>query len=326
MRAMQNHAPAQPAIPVICDACRARGIAGEEGFADLGDLLDFTPVPRKKQRVDGWDAERQRAFIIALAYTGSKRRAAHAVGKAQYGVDQLLSSEGCESFREACDRATAIARETGRSRLAAGVGAVAGEAAAWKPAQGPWANARSRPDARFPVQEEEMTDEQKLDWLADVVRKYLYKVEAERKCRLAGEIVAADFYLRQMTHIEVVLDLMGGDGFKVLMGFREGDYHLVHIAETPFSRILDDARRAKWAELGEPPRPEHPPRRYLEDHGRFSSEPLETTRGGQKLSHDEQKRLQEEQHARDAVKQIEWEAWALRDYEARSAASKAHDA
>ena len=32
-----------------------------------GDLLDFTPVPRKLNRADGWSAEKQRAFIAALS-------------------------------------------------------------------------------------------------------------------------------------------------------------------------------------------------------------------------------------------------------------------
>jgi hypothetical protein len=35
-------------------------------------IPDFAPVPRK-YRFDGWTAERQRAFIAALAETGSVR-------------------------------------------------------------------------------------------------------------------------------------------------------------------------------------------------------------------------------------------------------------
>ena len=53
-------------IPVICDRCRKVGYSGDGDFSHLGDLLEFTPVPRKKERVDGWTAERQRAFIAAL--------------------------------------------------------------------------------------------------------------------------------------------------------------------------------------------------------------------------------------------------------------------
>ncbi|MEO1167746.1 MAG: hypothetical protein AAFW97_03440 [Pseudomonadota bacterium] len=49
--------------PVICDRCRRTGYLGEGEFADLKPQLDFTPVPRKTNRHDGWTAERQRGFI-----------------------------------------------------------------------------------------------------------------------------------------------------------------------------------------------------------------------------------------------------------------------
>ena len=62
------------AIPVICDRCRITGLAGLGDFAHLGDLLEFTPVPREVERVDGWSPEKQRAFIAALAATGSRFR------------------------------------------------------------------------------------------------------------------------------------------------------------------------------------------------------------------------------------------------------------
>jgi len=76
-------------LPVICDCCRAEAIAGEAYFESLGDLLDFDPVPRKTKRSDGWTPEVQRGFIAALAATGSASGAARAVGKAQFGADQL---------------------------------------------------------------------------------------------------------------------------------------------------------------------------------------------------------------------------------------------
>ena len=66
-----------PPIPVICDRCRAEGFGNAEEFADFGDLLDFEPVPRRP-RADGWTPEVQRAFIAALAVTGSDRQAARA--------------------------------------------------------------------------------------------------------------------------------------------------------------------------------------------------------------------------------------------------------
>lgn len=39
-------------------------------------LPDFDPVPRMRARHDGWTPERQKAFIEALADTGSVSRAA----------------------------------------------------------------------------------------------------------------------------------------------------------------------------------------------------------------------------------------------------------
>lgn len=105
-------------IPVICDRCRSTGNAGEADFSHLGDLLEFDPVPRKHDRVDGWHAERQRAFIAALAATGSKRRAAQSLGMATFGIDQMLKAKGNESFRLAYDRAMAIAKANGSMNIA----------------------------------------------------------------------------------------------------------------------------------------------------------------------------------------------------------------
>lgn len=306
-----------PPIPLICDRCRAAGAAGDDPFALYADLLDFEPVPRRP-RADGWDGEVQRAFIAALAATGSPRQAAHAVGRAQFGVDQLKKAKGNEGFLAAYDRALEHAAEEKSRRLREGLIAVAGPAARWRPPSPAWGHAATRQAAPPPAEEEEEdTEEARLAWLADLVRKYLLKVGQEREARLAGQVVAADFYLRQLTWLEVVLDLAGGGGFKVLMEFRKGDHHLVEIGETPFSRLLDAARREKWAELGEPPRPEHPPRNRLVEHDGFSTEPLEATWGGRPESHEEQQAAFEAEHKRQAELQIEWEALARRDYESR---------
>jgi hypothetical protein len=219
----------------------------------------------------------------------------------------------------AYDRALEYAAEEKSRRLREGLIAVAGMARArWRPPSPAWGHAATRQAALPPACEDEAeTDEAKLAWLADLVRKYLLKVGQEREARLAGQVVAADFYLRQLTWIEVALDLMGSGGFKVLMEFRKGDHDIVEIAETPFSRMLDAARREKWAELGEPPRPRHPPRDRLVEHDGFSSEPLEYTRGGRPETHAEQQAAFEAEHKRQAEAQIEWEALARRDYERR---------
>lgn len=122
------------------------------------------------------------------------------------------------------------------------------------------------------------------------------------------------------TWMEAALDLISGDGFEALRNFRKDGHHLIAIAETPMSKMLGEVRRLKWAELGEPPRPDHPPRHLLNELDGYSTEPLECTYGGRPLSHEDQRRVFEQRHAQDARAQIEWEAEARRDYERRRAA------
>ena len=62
-------------------------------------LPDFTPVPRRNNRHDGWTPERQRAFIEALADTGSVTRAAAMVNMAQANCYTLRRADGAECFR-----------------------------------------------------------------------------------------------------------------------------------------------------------------------------------------------------------------------------------
>jgi hypothetical protein len=303
-------------------------LSHEDPFAQFGALLDFEPVPRRTARADGWDAEVQRAFIAALSLTGSVRAAARAVGKAAFGAEQLLRCPDSDGFRAACDQAMSIAGDERSRRLAEGLRAVAAEQAGWRPPPPPWSGARTRAPAAAaapaePVRTAQEEEAARLMLLNELIRKYLIKIGEERKARLAGHIAAADYYLRQMTWFEAVIDLASGDGWLALERFREEhDCHFIDVAETPMSRILGEARRLKWAQLDEPPRPDHPPRDRLVDHGRFSTEPLEFTRGGEALSHEDQRRAFEERHARDAEAQLQWEAEARRDYEARSTASK----
>ena len=67
-------------------------------------LPDFTPVPRK-YRHDGWTPERQKAFIGALADTGSVSRAAAMVNMAQTNCYTLRRAPGAEGFRRAWEAA-----------------------------------------------------------------------------------------------------------------------------------------------------------------------------------------------------------------------------
>lgn len=65
---------------------------------------EFDPVPRK-YRHDGWTPERQRAFISALADTGSVTRAAAMVNMAQANCYTLRRAPGAEGFRRAWEAA-----------------------------------------------------------------------------------------------------------------------------------------------------------------------------------------------------------------------------
>ena len=69
--------------------------------AMLAGAPDFAPVPRGAVRYDGWTPERQRAFVKALAETGSVRHAAQAVGMAETGAYQLRLAPGGEGFAKA---------------------------------------------------------------------------------------------------------------------------------------------------------------------------------------------------------------------------------
>ena len=298
-------------IPVICDRCRTTGLAGTGDFTALGDLLEFDPVP-VQPRVNGWDPDAQRAFISLLAATGSVRRAALAIGRNAHGITQLLKRPDSASFRLAYDRALAIAKDRGAMTLAQGVA----DAAARNSQLTPPSRLRGLPPPE-PDDEPIMADEEKLQILAGLVDKYLRKVEAEREARLAGRVVEADFTLRQVTCFEVMIDLVGEQlgttGWQVLCEARRDGHNIFAIAETPMSRMLDDARRALWVEDGAPDRPEHPPRRYLEEHDGYTLEPSQHLTGGDDWK--EQEAARDRRNAEDAAAQIAWEAKARRDYD-----------
>src|SRR6478752_5414142 len=84
---------------------------------EIVELLKFDPAPRLVKRPDGWTAERQRCFIRLIVETGSPQRAAAAMGKKLSGLEQVYRSEGAEGFREAWDRAVAMAAERETRRL-----------------------------------------------------------------------------------------------------------------------------------------------------------------------------------------------------------------
>lgn len=76
-----------------------------EGRAAQDALTAFTPVPRQKDRSNGWKPQVQRAFIEALAETGSVQAACRRVGRATHGVYALRRHPQAEEFRRAWDTA-----------------------------------------------------------------------------------------------------------------------------------------------------------------------------------------------------------------------------
>ena len=71
-------------------------------------LPPFAPVPREKDRANGWKPEVQRAFIEALAETGSVRSAARRVGRAEVGAYLIRRHPDAQEFRAAWDAALDI--------------------------------------------------------------------------------------------------------------------------------------------------------------------------------------------------------------------------
>jgi len=73
-----------------------------------GPVIDFAPVPRRRNRKSGWTEERQRGFIAALARCGSVKAAAKHVGLSPRTVYRLLDMDGADSFAAAWDQAMDI--------------------------------------------------------------------------------------------------------------------------------------------------------------------------------------------------------------------------
>lgn len=72
------------------------------------DPLDFTPVPSRSNRRDGWTPERQRSFIEQLARLGLVGAAARAVGMSRKSAYALRARAGAEGFAQAWDDALEI--------------------------------------------------------------------------------------------------------------------------------------------------------------------------------------------------------------------------
>jgi hypothetical protein len=275
----------QNRTPVICDQCRATGERGGPNFTALAPDTGFTPVPRKP-RSDGWTPERQRAFVEALAATGSVKHAAKAVNMSPVGAYYLRRQKGAEEFRAAWDAALAAGAElietAALERAVHGVavpiyhnGKQVGEKRVHNERLTMFLLQHNRPTkygyakrGTAYADEQERAEEIRADilanhdaWIDHLARLYHGRILLERRKRLEGEIIAADFYVRQATHMEVLLELGGGGKHLLAMAngaFGPGmaeEYEEKHVYSTAVSRQLDALRREAWAEAGEPPRP-----------------------------------------------------------------------
>ncbi|MEO6225403.1 MAG: hypothetical protein ABIO80_06090, partial [Sphingomicrobium sp.] len=162
---------------------------------------------------------------------------------------------------------------------------------------------------------------------------------AERAARLNGEIVAADFYLRQVTVLETIFDLtnhaFGWDASAVIRKLRRGRFDLNQIVDTPFADLLDQSRRAWWAAEGDPERPSHPDPHFLLRHDtedgacttyadQHSTGATTTPARGHSaeqwaaMNEQEQRAARQAQFAEDAAEQKKWEARAIAEHRAQS--------
>jgi hypothetical protein len=99
------------------------------GLVDVTDEpIDFTPVPRQRNRRNGWTELAQRAFIAALEECGCVARSARAVGMSPRSAYRLLAADGADGFAAAWDQA--IARGVERVRGDAMMRAIHGS---WTP-------------------------------------------------------------------------------------------------------------------------------------------------------------------------------------------------
>lgn len=310
-----------------------------ETDAEIAEILKFEPVPRRFKREGGWTPQLQRLFIARLAVHGSPGKACDELGMYRSGIDKVYKSAGAESFRAAWAAAVELADLRRGEQVAAGHASVAG-------LKMPFVDNRRRPawaedgaggaDNGHP----DLSEEEKWDLMSNIGVKFMRKVAAEREARLAGEIVAADFYLRQITFLEVTLDLMscrfGWDPQQVLRELRRGGHGPLEIASTWLSDWMDRSRRLWWAREGEPDRPPHPDVRFLERHrsddGDYATAaemyachgtrppPGVSKEEWQAMSKERQQAAIDRIRAEDAAAQVEWERQAHADWEARQAA------
>lgn len=256
-------------------------------------VLDFEPVPRK-YRYDGWTAERQRAFIAALAETGSVKAAAKRINMSYEGAYYLRRQPDADGFRAAwiaaLDHGVQRLADIAIERAIEGVpvpihwrGEQVGEKRRYNDrllmfilrhhladrygAPGLAHGTRSRetiereaaencPVCKARAAEDEAakataveTLKAKAPWLERTLKLYITKVAAERNARLKGDVVGADFAMRQIFYMEMMFDCAGAPD-AVLALWSGSNRHDQPLEATTLCRFLDDARRAVWADEG----------------------------------------------------------------------------
>lgn len=83
---------------------------------------------------------------------------------------------------------------------------------------------------------------------------YRGKIQSERQARLDGNIVSADYSLRQMTHLELVLELGDSRADDLIALARASDGEGQRDVSA-WSERLHEERMKVWAAAGEPDRP-----------------------------------------------------------------------
>lgn len=259
--------------------------------------IDFEPVPRK-YRYDGWTAERQRAFIAALAETGSVKAAAKRINMSPEGAYYLRRQPGADGFRAAwnaaLDHGVQCLTDIAIDRAIEGVpvpihwrGEQIGEKRWYNDrllmfilrhhladrygGPGLAHGTRSRDTiereaaencpvckARAAEADPDAEEMKKREMYVDsILKRYTAKVRYERQARLRGDVVAADFAVRQLTSLELLLGAAQATG----QSFRIWDEELARIQRggdpdgeltevSDFCRLLDHARRSVWDAQG----------------------------------------------------------------------------
>jgi hypothetical protein len=246
---------------------------------------DFTPVPRQ-HRYDGWTERRQRAFIAALAELGSVQAAARRINMSSEGAYYLRRQPGAESFAaawaSALDHGVQSLADIAIDRAREGVpvpvfwqGDQVGERRQYdnrllmfilrhhQPERyGPLPMLREGTKAADTLAREarggEMASAERIRIIEQLLERYEIKVLEERQYRLEGHVVHADFTLRQLTHIELALDIGGETAamIKHATGFDPSGQQLSpELHASKVSEVLASIRAQAWEKLEDPPRP-----------------------------------------------------------------------